>query len=130
MSTILKIEIASAQAAVDPFSLAANYSMSFVEFHPFKDGNGRMCAAKSQMQLFFFFIFFQYIGVFAPIAETEGGNKNRASADMEGHGEYATFCVGEKGLSFCRRWTRTFRGRVGRKIKCHCILCGTDVLFD
>jgi len=28
---------------MDPFSLAAKYSLEFAQIYPFRDGNGRMC---------------------------------------------------------------------------------------
>ncbi|KAF5980912.1 fic doc family [Fusarium coicis] len=43
---------------LDPFSLAAKYSLRFVEIHPFQDGNGRMC------RIILNAILFRYVGIF------------------------------------------------------------------
>ncbi|KAF5567167.1 fic doc family [Fusarium napiforme] len=78
---------------LDPFSLAAKYSLWFVEIHPFQDGNGRMC------RIILNAILFRYVGIFISIGETRDeineyiNIKKRASRDMEGHGEYATFVL-------------------------------------
>ncbi|CVK88271.1 uncharacterized protein FMAN_05007 [Fusarium mangiferae] len=78
---------------LDPFSLAAKYSLRFVEIHPFQDGNGRMC------RIILNAILFRYVGIFIPIGEAQDevdeyiNIKKRASRDMEGHGEYATFVL-------------------------------------
>ncbi|KAF4950738.1 hypothetical protein FGADI_8012 [Fusarium gaditjirri] len=78
---------------LDPFSLAAKYSLRFVEIHPFQDGNGRMC------RIILNAILFRYAGIFISIGETQDeineyiNIKKRASRDMEGHGEYATFVL-------------------------------------
>ncbi|KAF5261664.1 hypothetical protein FOXYS1_7632 [Fusarium oxysporum] len=79
--------------SLDPFSLAAKYSLRFVEIHPFQDGNGRMC------RIILNAILFRYVGIFIPIGVIEEevneyiNIKKRASRDMEGHGEYATFVL-------------------------------------
>ncbi|KAF4504633.1 hypothetical protein G6O67_008060 [Ophiocordyceps sinensis] len=41
----LEKEVVTAEkgGATDPFSLAAKYSLEFVQIHPFQDGNGRIC---------------------------------------------------------------------------------------
>ncbi|KAF5613814.1 fic doc family [Fusarium subglutinans] len=78
---------------LDPFSIAAKYSLRFVEIHPFQDGNGRMC------RIILSAILFRYVGIFISIRETQDdineyiNIKKRASRDMEGHGEYATFVL-------------------------------------
>ncbi|KAJ4065280.1 hypothetical protein NW753_003716 [Fusarium oxysporum] len=67
--------------------------LRFVEIHPFQDGNGRMC------RIILNAILFRYVGIFIPIGVTEEeineyiNIKKRASRDMEGHGEYATFVL-------------------------------------
>ncbi|CAJ0553336.1 Ff.00g118480.m01.CDS01 [Fusarium sp. VM40] len=82
---------------LDPFSLASKYSLKFVEIHPFQDGNGRMC------RLILNAILLRYAGVIVAIGETEEDRveyidiKKRASRDMEGHGEYATFVLKKAG---------------------------------
>ncbi|RBR08219.1 hypothetical protein FVER53590_05590 [Fusarium verticillioides] len=78
---------------LDPFSLAAKYSLRSVEIHPFQDGNGRMC------RIILNAILFRHVGIFISIGETGDeineyiNIKKRASRDMEGHGEYATFVL-------------------------------------
>ncbi|KAG5661434.1 hypothetical protein KAF25_005556 [Fusarium avenaceum] len=82
---------------LDPFSLASKYSLKFVEIHPFQDGNGRMC------RLILNAILLRYAGIIVAIGETEEDRieyidiKKRASRDMEGHGEYATFVLKKAG---------------------------------
>ncbi|PHH80190.1 hypothetical protein CDD80_2561 [Ophiocordyceps camponoti-rufipedis] len=91
----LKSELAAAadNNAIDPFSVASKYSLQFVEIHPFQDGNGRMC------RMILNAILCRYAGVIVPIGEREEERveyldiKKRASRDMEGHGEYATFVL-------------------------------------
>ncbi|KND94403.1 Adenosine monophosphate-protein transferase FICD-like protein [Tolypocladium ophioglossoides CBS 100239] len=88
MCDTLKQELVTAelQGAIDPFSIAAKYSMEFVQVHPFQDGNGRMC------RMILNTILCRYAGV--GDERTEYMNiKKRASQDMEGHGEYATFVL-------------------------------------
>lgn len=95
MCNNLKRELSAAGEAksIDPFSIAAKYSLQFVEIHPFQDGNGRMC------RMILNAILCRYAGVIVPIGETPEerkeymGIKQRASRDMEGHGEYATFVL-------------------------------------
>ncbi|KAF5715616.1 fic doc family [Fusarium globosum] len=95
---------------LDPFSLAAKYSLWFVEIHPFQDGNGRMC------RIILNAILFRYVGIFIPIGETQDeineyiNIKKRASRDMEGHGEYATFVL-KKSV----RGLQKLKQRVNRK---------------
>lgn len=91
----LREELATAEMknAIDPFSIAAKYSLKFVEIHPFQDGNGRMC------RIILNAILCRYAGIIIPIGEqgeerTEYMDiKKRASQNMEGHGEYATFVL-------------------------------------
>ncbi|EEU39900.1 uncharacterized protein NECHADRAFT_93055 [Fusarium vanettenii 77-13-4] len=99
----LKEEIKSidAHGCLDPFSLAAKYSLRFVDIHPFQDGNGRMC------RIILNVILRRYLGIVVAIGETDEdvreyiGIKKRASMEMEGHGEYATFVL--------RRGTKTIQ---------------------
>ncbi|RSM13193.1 hypothetical protein CEP52_002041 [Fusarium oligoseptatum] len=86
-----EIRTIETQGYVDPFSLAAKYSLQFVDIHPFQDGNGRMC------RLILNVILRRYLGIVVAIGETDEdikeyiGIKKRASMEMEGHGEYATY---------------------------------------
>ncbi|KAM0436583.1 hypothetical protein ACHAPT_002291 [Fusarium lateritium] len=81
------IRIIEAQGYIDPFSLAAQYSLQFVDIHPFQDGNGRMC------RIILNAILRRYLGIVMAIGETDEdvreyiGIKKRASMEMEGHGE-------------------------------------------
>ncbi|KAK4218627.1 fido domain-containing protein [Rhypophila decipiens] len=80
---------------IDPFSLAAKYSLEFVSIHPFQDGNGRMC------RIILNAILCRFAGpdMVIPIGEEDDekveylGIKRRASEEMEGHGEYAIFVL-------------------------------------
>ncbi|KAJ4169740.1 hypothetical protein NW754_005888 [Fusarium falciforme] len=88
-----EIQTIETQCYVDPFSLAAKYSLQFVDIHPFQDGNGRMC------RIILNVILRRYLGIVVAIGETDEdareyiGIKKRASMEMEGYGEYATFVV-------------------------------------
>jgi hypothetical protein len=92
-----EIEEGETRGTLDPFSLASKYSLKFVEIHPFQDGNGRMC------RLILNAILLRYAGIVVAIGETEVDRyeyiniKKRASRDMEGHGEYATFVLKKAG---------------------------------
>jgi hypothetical protein len=92
-----EIEEGETRGILDPFSLASKYSLKFVEIHPFQDGNGRMC------RLILNAILLRYAGIVVAIGETEEERveyidiKKRASRDMEGHGEYATFVLKKAG---------------------------------
>lgn len=87
------LDKAEASGEIDPFSTAARYSMTFVQIHPFQDGNGRMC------RMILNAILCRFAGVVIPIGEQAEereeymGIKRRASEEMEGHGEYATFVL-------------------------------------
>ncbi|UPK90339.1 hypothetical protein LCI18_001274 [Fusarium solani-melongenae] len=88
-----EIQNIATQGYVDPFSLAAKHSLQFVDIHPFQDGNGRMC------RMILNVILRRYLGIVVAIEETDEdvreyiGIKKRASMEMEGHGEYATFVL-------------------------------------
>ncbi|KAG8665464.1 hypothetical protein FPOAC2_10537 [Fusarium poae] len=96
MCANLKKELDEWSETLDPFSVASKYSLRFVEIHPFQDGNGRMC------RMILNAILFRYVGIVVPIGESVEDQveyidiKKRASRDMEGHGEYATFVL-DKG---------------------------------
>ncbi|KAH7176838.1 fic/DOC family protein [Dactylonectria macrodidyma] len=91
----LKSDMATAaeQNTVDPFSLAAKYSLEFVSIHPFQDGNGRMC------RMILNAILCRYAGIIIPIGEQAKERKEyleikvRGCSLMLGHGEYATFVL-------------------------------------
>lgn len=91
----LKTEIQRAKRnnQLDPFSLAAKYSMEFVQIHPFRDGNGRMC------RIILNAILCRFAGVFSPIGEDDEdvktyiGIKRREGERLHGHGEYAYFVL-------------------------------------
>ncbi|XEU97182.1 hypothetical protein FSHL1_002468 [Fusarium sambucinum] len=105
-----EIEDGEAQKSLDPFSLASKYSLRFVEIHPFQDGNGRMC------RMILNAILFRYAGIVVPIGEREEDRveymniKKRASRDMEGHGEYATFVL-KKGTTAIRKLKQKLQGK-------------------
>ncbi|CZS93170.1 uncharacterized protein RAG0_03570 [Rhynchosporium agropyri] len=56
-------------AVLDPFMLAANYCDRFVNIHPFKDGNGRMC------RLILNAILIKYAGIVVSLGE-KGGERD------------------------------------------------------
>ncbi|KAK8068744.1 hypothetical protein PG994_005360 [Apiospora phragmitis] len=93
------IQAAMEKKVIDPMSLAAKYSMDFVQIHPFQDGNGR------------------FAGVVVPIGESKEdreeymGIKKRASAEAADHGEYAVFV-----LNKCETRLRALKKKLtGRK---------------
>ncbi|KAM5351100.1 hypothetical protein ACJ41O_003823 [Fusarium nematophilum] len=98
------------EGGIDPFSLAAKYSLQFVDIHPFQDGNGRMC------RLILNAILFRYIGIVVAIGERDGdvreyiGIKKRASMEMEGHGEYATFVL-KRGAKTIQKLKQRLNGK-------------------
>ncbi|KAJ4141661.1 hypothetical protein NW768_000877 [Fusarium equiseti] len=104
------IEQGEARQSLDPFSLASKYSLRFVEIHPFQDGNGRMCRMVLNA------ILFRYAGIVVPIGEREEDRveymniKKRASKDMEGHGEYATFVL-KKGTKAIHKLKQKLHGK-------------------
>jgi Fic family protein len=104
------IEEGEAQNSLDPFSLSSKYSLRFVEIHPFQDGNGRMC------RMILNAILFRYAGIVVPIGEREEDRveymniKKRASRDMEGHGEYATFIL-KKGTRAIQKLKQKLHGK-------------------
>ncbi|EFY88225.1 hypothetical protein J3459_017930 [Metarhizium acridum] len=112
MCDALKEELKAAEdkKGIDPFSIASKYSLEFVEIHPFQDGNGRMC------RMILNAILCRYAGVIVPIGEQGEersvymGIKRRASQEMEGHGEYATFVL-EKALPRLRQMKKKLMGK-------------------
>lgn len=112
MCKSLEQDMARARCSVDPFSLAAKYSLEFVQIHPFLDGNGRMC------RIILNAILFRFLGIFAVIGEDDLdkeeylGIKRRSSEMMEGHGEYATFVVCKAAKSL-RKVKQKLNGKRG-----------------
>ncbi|KAJ4153905.1 hypothetical protein LMH87_010371 [Akanthomyces muscarius] len=110
----LQVDLARASAgdAVDPFALAAKYSLELVQIHPFLDGNGRMCRILLNV------ILFRFVGIFVAIGEDDAdideymGIKKRSSETMEGHGEYATFVLG-KSMKSLRKLKQKLHGKGG-----------------
>ncbi|RMJ18954.1 hypothetical protein CDV36_001357 [Fusarium kuroshium] len=106
---ILTIET---RGCIDPFSLAAKYSLQFVDIHPFQDGNGRMC------RLILNVILRHYLGIVVAIGETDEdvkeyiGIKKRASMEMEGHGEYAMFVL-KRGTKTIQKLKQKVHGKKG-----------------
>ncbi|KAK7430899.1 hypothetical protein QQZ08_002427 [Neonectria magnoliae] len=108
----LKQELANAekQNAIDPFSIASKYSLEFVSIHPFQDGNGRLC------RIILNTILCRYAGVIVPIGEQQEERveymdiKKRASQDMEGHGEYATFVL-QRAVTRLREMKKKLAGK-------------------
>ncbi|KAI6088834.1 fido domain-containing protein [Hypoxylon rubiginosum] len=88
-----ELSVAEEKKTIDPFSVAAKYSLEFVTIHPFQDGNGRLC------RMILNAILCRYAGIIIPIGEhgeerEEYINiKKRSSETMEGHGEYAVFVL-------------------------------------
>ncbi|KAK3363801.1 fido domain-containing protein [Lasiosphaeria hispida] len=86
---------------IDPFSIATKYSMEFVQIHSFRDGNGRMCPMILNT------ILCRYLGIIVPIGEQGEersdymGIKVRASQNMDGLGEFATFVL-QRGVTRMR----------------------------
>ena len=108
----LQEELLSARdkKSIDPFSLAAKYSMEFVQIHPFRDGNGRMC------RIILNAILCRYAGIIVPIGEHDEerdeylGIKRRASQEMEGHGEYASYVL-KRSLTRLRALKKKMAGK-------------------
>ena len=110
----LKQELAAAHESktIDPFSVASKYSMEFVQIHPFRDGNGRMC------RLILNSILCRYAGVIIPIGEQGTDRedyikiKQQASEEMGDHGKYATFVL-EKATRRLRELKKKLAGKKG-----------------
>lgn len=61
-------ELAAAEEkmSIDPFSIAAKYSLEFVQIHPFWDGNGRIC------RMILNAVLCRYGGIIVPTGEHVG----------------------------------------------------------
>lgn len=101
---------AEEKEVVDPFSIACKYSLEFVQIHPFRDGNGRMC------RMILNAIVCRYLGVIIPIGEQEDDReayiaiKRKSSQDMHGHRDYATFVL-HKGKTRVRQLKKKLTGK-------------------
>ncbi|KAH6991152.1 Filamentation induced protein by cAMP/death on curing [Ilyonectria sp. MPI-CAGE-AT-0026] len=109
-SLVQELATAGKENAIDPFSIAAKYSLEFVSIHPFQDGNGRVC------RMILNAILCRYAGIIVPIGEQAEdreeymGIKRRASQEMEGHGEYATFVL-QKAVTRLREMKKKVAGK-------------------
>jgi Fic family protein len=107
------IKIAGDIEHIDPFSLAAKYSMDFVQIHPFRDGSGRMC------RIILNAILCRFAGVFCPIGEDDEdikryiGIRRREEEALHGHGEYAHFML-EKAYTRVREMNKKLSGKKSR----------------
>ncbi|KAH6982067.1 fic/DOC family protein [Ilyonectria sp. MPI-CAGE-AT-0026] len=110
------LEAAEDQNTIDPFSIAAKYSLEFVSIHPFQDGNGRLC------RMILNAILCRYAGIIIPIGEQGEERdeymriKKRASQQMEGHGEYATFVL-QRAVTRLRELKKKLAGKGKGKAK-------------
>lgn len=97
-------------AVIDPFATAANYSYDFVQIHPFRDGNGRMC------RIILNTLWCKYAGIVVPIDETAEDHeeyiriKRRVGSEAADHGEYAVSVLHKTWVGF-RAVTKTLRAQ-------------------
>ncbi|KAJ0164571.1 hypothetical protein CTA2_686 [Colletotrichum tanaceti] len=104
------IEKAETRNSIDPFSVASRYSLEFVQIHPFRDGNGRMC------RMILNAVLCRYAGIVVPIGERPDdiaeyiGIKKRSSENMEGHGEYAMFVL-KRAITRLRELKKKLAGK-------------------
>ena len=104
-SMILRLQQDLAQIEVsgymDPFMLAAKYCDQFVNIHPFKDGNGRMC------RLILNAILIKYAGVVVPLGEKSEDREEYLQVVQESSrvGGYA----GQLGTLVLKKAGGTFR---------------------
>jgi len=98
--------------ALDPFQLAAKYSMKFVQIHPFQDGNGRMC------RLILNALLLKYAGIVVSIGEQDKDRSEyieickRESAEMIGGGEFATLVL-ERSVAKLETLRTSIKGALG-----------------
>ncbi|KAF7533580.1 hypothetical protein G7054_g6979 [Neopestalotiopsis clavispora] len=72
---------------IDPFALAAKYSMRFAQIHPFQDGNSPMS------RLILNAILCKYTGIVVPIGENQEDKDAYLNLTALHHGEYAIFVL-------------------------------------
>lgn len=108
-----EIQQAEQNRCLDPFALAAKYCLLFVQIHPFQDGNGRTC------RMILNAILCKYAGIVVPTGEHDEeraeylGIKQRASAEMEGAGELATFVL-QRATTRLRALKQKLAGRTAK----------------
>ena len=101
---------------LDPSALAAKYCLLFVQIHPFQDDNGRTC------RMILNAILCKYAGIIVPMGEHDEeraeylGIRQRASAEMEGAGEFATFVL-QRATTRLRALKQKFAGRAAKSGK-------------
>ncbi|MCJ1367425.1 hypothetical protein MMC16_006558 [Acarospora aff. strigata] len=108
-----EVQEAEKNQCLDPFALAAKYCLSFVQIHPFQDGNGRTC------RMILNAILCKYAGIIVSIGEHDEERaeyleiKQRASAEMEGAGELATFVL-QRATTRLRALKQKLSGRANK----------------
>jgi fido (protein-threonine AMPylation protein) len=97
---------------LDPFQLAAKYSMRFLQIHPFQDGNGRIC------RLILNALLLKYAGIVVSIGEKDKDRSEymeickRESAEMYGGGEFATLVL-KRSVSKLEKLRASIRATAG-----------------
>ena len=97
---------------LDPFQLAAKYSMRFLQIHPFQDGNGRTC------RLILNALLLKYAGIVVSIGGLDKERSEyieickRESAEMYGGGEFATLVL-KRSLSKLEKLRASIRAAAG-----------------
>ena len=96
------VSLENAQAGIDRFMLAAKFCDRFVNIHPFRDGNGRMC------RLILNAVLIKYAGIVVVLGEKDDDRGEylmiaQESTKVGGHG-------GQLGHMVLKRAGRTLRG--------------------
>ena len=97
-----------ASGQIDPFMLAAKYCDRFVNIHPFKDANGRIC------RLILNAILIKYAGFVVPLGEKSEDRAEylqiaQESSKVGGHsGQLGTFVLTKAGDAF-KKMLRTLK---------------------
>ncbi|EME79899.1 uncharacterized protein MYCFIDRAFT_198278 [Pseudocercospora fijiensis CIRAD86] len=112
----LKADLAQAEQKdqLDPFALAAKYCDRFVNIHPFKDGNGRMC------RLILNAILLKYAGIIMSLGEKGEGRNEYISIAVESrqsgghHGQLASMVL-HNAEETMKRWKKTLEYKMSRK---------------